>query len=236
MFVTIEIWRETEEELKIFSNEEIGAVPDLETTSISKVGLDHTLLTWLTLFLLRLQCKHYIPDYALECLLKFLYTLFVIIGRSSEVAKNIAEQLPRSMYSLRKYVGVANNFEKFVVCCKCNSIYNMKDCFERPGVSKFQEFSSKSPCNTLLLKTVEVASKKKILYPFKIYCYQSIKDSLQKLFNQPNFDKHCEHWRTRSSIEGTISDIYDGQIWKDFQTVCDKPFLSSLNLAFCLKH
>ena len=36
---------------------------------------DNVLLTWLLLFLLRLQAKHYTPDSAVNCLLKFLYFL-----------------------------------------------------------------------------------------------------------------------------------------------------------------
>ena len=78
---------------------------------------------WLALFLLKLQSKHYIPDSAIECLLKFLHAFFIVIGRFSEPAKGIAEYLPKTIYSLKRYVGVINYFDKFVNCPKCNAIY-----------------------------------------------------------------------------------------------------------------
>ena len=50
----------------------------------------------------------------------------------------------------------------------------------------------RQPCNTLLLKTVELASGKKILYP---YCYMSIEDSLQALLLEPLFVNKCKEWK-----------------------------------------
>ena len=37
----------------------------------------------------------------------------------------------------------------------------------------------------------------------------------------------CESWRDHHSEEGYLSDIVDGQVWKDFQTVDSEPFLSA---------
>ena len=85
------------------------------------------------------------------------------------------------------------------------------------------------------MKTVELTSGKKVLYPHKVYCYQSLKISLERLFRQPNFVDLCEHWRTRDVQDGVLSDVYDGQMWKDSKYVSGKPFLAStLTLAFAL--
>ena len=84
------------------------------------------------------------------------------------------------------------------------------------------------------MKTVELASQKKVLHPFKVYCYQGITPTLIRLFNQTGFYDLCEHWRVRS-IDGKLTDVYDGRIWHEFQSVSGKPFLASpCNLAFCL--
>ena len=111
----------------------------------------------LVLFLLHLQSKHYIPDSAISSMLKFLYTFFTVISRVSQIGKTIAD-----------------SFEHLVVCPECNSVYRLKDCIRRQGVSELcrhQEFHSSRKCGASLLKTVELASGKKILYPIKVYCY-----------------------------------------------------------------
>ena len=192
----------------------------------------------IAIFILRLQSKHYISEAAIECLLKFLHSLFVIIGRFSDIGSAIAQHLPKSVYSLRKFACVTDHFEKLVVCSKCNSVYKMSDCIERRGVSKmceFKEFPRSRKCLFPLLKDVELASKKKILYPFKTYCYQSIKTSLQRLYNQPNFHILCEEWRSRKTMNGALGDVYDGKIWQEFQNISGRSFLvSRFSLAFCL--
>ena len=78
----------------------------------------------------------------------------------------------------------------------------------------------------LLLKSVVVITGKVILHPFKVYCYKSLQDFLQILLNRPNFHADCEKWRTRQIQEGLLKDVYDGLIWKEFQSYEGKPFLS----------
>lgn len=230
---------ETEEELGIDIPDTNGQGDPPEVMSITSLGSSEKALVMLiAIFILRLQSKHYIPEAAIECLLKFLYSLFVIIGRFSDIGRSIAQHMPKSVHCLRKVAGITDHFEKLVVCFKCNSVYKMDDCIERRGVSKvceFREFPCSKKCLFSLLREVELASKKKILYPFKTYCYQNIKTSLQRLYNQPNFHNLCEEWRSRKIKNGNMGDIYDGKIWKEFQNVSGRPFLSSkFNLAFCL--
>lgn len=82
-------------------------------------------------------------------------------------------------------------------------------------------------CDTLLLRTVELASGKIILYPFMTYCYMSLAASLEKLLQRPSFYSWCEEWRTRNYTSGIMNDIYDGKIWQEFQTYEGSPFLSN---------
>ena len=47
-------------------------------------------------------------------------------------------------------------------------------------------------CGTPLLKTVELSSGKKVLRPYKNYCYYGVKKAPQKLL--PEFITLCEKW------------------------------------------
>ena len=138
---------------------------------------------------------------------------------------------------MKKFIGFADSFEHLVVCPECNSVYRLKDCIRRQGVSELcrhQEFHKSRKCGASLLKTVELASGKNILYPIKVYCYQSIINSLKQLFIQPRFYELCEQWRSHPTSD-MLSDIYDGRLWKDFQHANGHPFLASPgNLAFSL--
>ena len=53
----------------------------------------------------------------------------------------------------------------------------------------------------------------------------SIIQSLQQLLQDPIILKKCDHWKSRHTSEGVFSDIYDGNVWKDFLFVNNSPFL-----------
>ena len=62
----------------------------------------------------------------------------------------------------------------------------------------------------------------------KVYCYAGLQNMLQKLLLRPGYVELCEQWRSRvNSTDNKISDIYDAQIWKDFQYIKGKSFLAS---------
>ena len=150
-----------------------------------------------------------------------------ILEKFSDFVNGIATHFPCSLYHLHQQVGFRDSFEKYVVCRKCNRLYQFKDCIDSIGHSKrcsYQAFRGQrrpSPCETLLLKTVKLASGRKILYPLKVYCYQSIQLSLQGFLLQPDFVKLCEQWHFCEN-GNMLCDVYDGQLWKDFQCASDK--------------
>lgn len=107
-----------------------------------------------------------------------------------------AASFPSSLYMLKKYFGLHKDcFQKFVVCPKCNSLYNYDSAYEKVGGRRlswkcsFVEFPNHSQrahrksCNDILLKEVKLQDGKLKLYPKKVYCYNSIIETL-KLFLQ----------------------------------------------------
>lgn len=235
-----EVWEneEAEEELNqdfIIDSECNVEEPEIPSPSPQEEKGENCLVSWLVLFLMRLQSKYYIPDAAIGCLLKFMYAFLVIIGKQSVVIANIVKYFPQSIHCLRKYWDVNIEFERLVVCRKCYSVYDKKYCVEKRGtqvLSKFCKYrdhvSAKKSCDQLLLKTVRLLNGKACLYPFKVYCYQSLVSSIQGLLQRPGFPDLCEHWRARCGTNGDLlRDIYDGRIWNEFQSLEGRPFLKA---------
>ena len=51
-------------------------------------------------------------------------------------------------------------------------------------------------------------------------------NSLQTLLQSNELLSKCEVWRARTVPDGMLSDIYDGQVWKEFQVYQGRAFLS----------
>lgn len=212
--------------------------PDSPLASNTHVQ-ERDLVNWMVIFLLRLQAKFYIPAAALQCLIKFFYVFLSVIGQSSSYVAHMASFFPKSLYELHKQYQLVSKFKKMVVCSKCYSVYDRSECVENIGsLSKSRtcvhRLHKNSPmCNKVLLKTIQLSSGKKLLRPFKIYCYRSLKSSLQKLFQDSTFVSQCDHWRSRT--HDGIGDIYDGRIWKEFINFNGVPFLAnSYSLALAM--
>ena len=204
------------------------------------------LAAWLLHFLFCIQAAFHISDTALSFCIRFFKGFFSVLGRYCKILMEIAECLPCSLYTAK--LGINRpEFRKYVVCSKCHRIYFFSDCIEGPRTSRtskmctFRQFPShpqermQRPCGTVLLKSVELASGAKYLYPRLTYCYLGLKVSLQSLLQRPNFYESCNLWRSRQANEGLLRDVYDGKIWSDFQNYEDQPFLSEPgNLALML--
>ena len=84
------------------------------------------------------------------------------------------------------------------------------------------------------MKCVELTNKRKTLYPFKVYCYNSLITTLKEFLLKPEFFNECKVWKTLHNSE-MLSDVYDGKLWKEFENVNGEPFLrDNLALGFTL--
>ena len=70
-------------------------VPDLPLNQVSQAE-ERDLVVWLLIFMVRLQARHYIPDAALTCMIKFLY-IFSVVRRTSSYVATIASSFPKSL-------------------------------------------------------------------------------------------------------------------------------------------
>ena len=66
----------------------------------------------------------------------------------------------------------------------------------------------RKPCGSKLMKVeYSMDGKRNFLYPFKVYSYRKIKDSLQNLLNRPNFLQLLEKTHLADQRE-KMNDIY----------------------------
>ena len=72
-------------------------------------------------------------------------------------------------------------------------------------------------------------------YPIKTYCYYPLTESLHAILTRPLYLEKCELWRKREIPFNLLGDIYEGQVWKDFQVYKEQPFLSQpYNIALMM--
>ena len=242
-------------DFEIWDDEEASEVSmDLEYTtnydSAWSVDIDNQskpfiMVYWIVLFL-SLWAMHFtINATALENLLHFIKAFFQLCGKSTPLFSSLAFLLPSSIYKLYQIQNTKkDNFIKYVVCPACFSIYHYEDSYEMKHgkkVSKkctFVEFpnhthrSRQNECAHLLLKEVQCKDDTKKLYPYKVYCYRSIENSLKTFLDRPGFVEKCVAWRSRPYIPGYFRDVYDGRIWRQFMEyphVDNTPYLQKRN-------
>ena len=184
-----------------------------------------------------------VSDAGLSVLLVFFYhclKLFQSICGNNVTATWVAE-FPHSLQRARDVViGNYIRIKDYIICPKCHSLYDLKDCIVKIGsISSVKECqyvpfphhpmeSFHQACRTPLLRRITSQSKADHFQPFKVYSYQSLKDSISRLLRRKGFLQKCEQWRNRVSLPDYVADIYDGEVWNSFQD-----FLSQQN-SWCL--
>ena len=90
-------------------------------------------------------------------------------------------------------------------------------------------------CNSPLLQKMR-SSRGYSLRPVRVYPYYPLKMSLEHLVSKPGFLESCEQWRSQASRvpEAFLGDIYDGSVWKDFNSESGLDFLSHAHYSYLL--
>lgn len=197
---------------------------------------------WILIFLFLWAYHCSISETAVETLLSLFSALFDVLGRIFSPLVTLTFSLPKTYHEFKKYLGLEkDNFVKFVVCTSCDSVYTFDECHTQVNGQNItrnctyipfpnhRQIHRRVACNEPLLKKVVLKSGQVHLYPKKVYCYNSIIETLKTFLKRPGFSMKCELWRKRDIPTGFFADIFDGQVWKDWQYVEGQPFLASPN-------
>jgi len=167
----------------------------------------------------------------------FRYFLFALINCAGIVKlKPILEQFPATLYSCKRLIGLeSDQFIKWVICQKCDAIYSHEQSIKtingKTVSAKCKRVlfpnhtirNRRAPCNTNLMKKVTNGSKY-AFHPRKLYCYKSIKTTLELLLKRPGFKELL--FKDITSNTDVKTDIYDGDLWKNFKGVDGNQFFS----------
>lgn len=224
----IEVWEEVD--ISDLDSIFVPGTSRCESNSTQGCSPVHSILLWLVYFLAFLQKKHYIPDTALALLLRFLGIFFFVLSRISPQLLELSQSFPSTLHQMDKLIGSKKDgFIRYAVCSSCFSIYSIESCIAPSGspiLCKKKISVRKPSCNTQLLKRVEIANKKVVFHPIKVYCYKRLQDSLQLLLQRPGFYDDCEEVRNHRRKDNLFRDVFDGNLWNEFKNYKGKPFLS----------
>ena len=172
------------------------------------------------------QSAFRVTGQALQYLFRFLkyFLMLLSVAVNAPLVQKVSEKIPLTIKTAEKMIGLVElGIVEFVVCPKCHSVYEYENCLNngRPKTCFHKKYpnhphpSRRKSCNSPLLKIV---NKRHI--PIMTYPYFPIHKSIQRMALKPNFLSSCEQWRQREPTIPSVllGDIYDGIVWKSFNT------------------
>jgi len=194
-----------------------------------------------------LQLKFRIPDraiyYFLLCVKGLLFTLLSLIP-GNKLLLELHKAFPCTLYGLKKSLHATwkSSVTEYVTCRKCSTLTKLssysllvrRQIHNDIPKCQYIEFpnhpqvSRRQKCNFPLLKQIKTGLKYKLV-SHKAFLYNSIIESIKGLINRPGILQLCNKWMNHKTINGALSDITDGKMWKDFIIYENEPFLDLPN-------
>ena len=169
---------------------------------------------------MKFRLNYNLLNTATETLIKFVKILLKDCGNLNY------ELFSNSLYKAIKSLGLVDQFTSFAACQKCHKLYNRNNVtnIQRQIVMKCShiEFPNSSTkrfkkCEAPLAKQIPlnngISFKPELVYPVA-----SIQQQLHSMFQQPGFEESLRHWSNCPIINNVLSDIYDGQIWRNLKS------------------
>ena len=213
-------------------------------------ALSNPVIRLIVLFLMTWKSIHNLSDSAVGVLFYFLKQLLELLSVMVQCTalKQISDLLPGSLYMARNYLGVTrDDFEMFILCPKCSSSYKPENCVRTLANGKkkgehcsFVEFprhprrTQRRPCGASLFRAVHSKHGELILKAKRVFCYRSVKKTLQEFLKRPGFADKCEEHKKYTRDPNLLGDIYDRRVWKNFRNAEGKPFFDTPNTFGCM--
>lgn len=219
-------------------SDEDSAVTTEQLQTVSSTDNNYIkLINFICMFLLAWQALFRIPDVAAGLVFKFMSILLKKLAlTSTQTLTKVQEFFPDNLKKAHAMQSInTNNFSQLIVCPKCCSTYEQADFTSRQEIAtcsyvrfpRHPHQNMRSKCGEKLMKAVKTAKKNRILVPLKVFCYNSIIDTIKDLVQRPGILDIFSEWKLRKIPEGVMCDIYDGELWKSFLYTADQEELLS---------
>lgn len=209
----VEIWDEEEEELNLFL--------DVTLDSESTPPVKDTIVSLIVVFLLKLQVIGKLSFATVNKLLVFFRVLMKILYEITGHRRldTLYRGIPQTVKTIRRNFLKLPHIKRMVVCPECDfpTSANEETCpYVQFPAHRFRKH--RQPCGAELHKQVKTKSGGIFKYPMRQYVYVSLVERLKYCFDKLEFRNQINDWRTRYTEENVMSDIYDGNIWKSWET------------------
>ena len=155
----------------------------------------------------------------------------------------------KSKYLFTKSTGLHNSFDDdlfttFTWCEKCSSVFESSECVSHDCANPcptqlypdHSQMSMRASCGNALGKLQQKKNAKKgemEFIPNIPYPFASIRQRFAELYQRPSFPEQIEAWRHRARVldnphsdrktDRIWRDVYDGDVWKRFQSYNGEP-------------
>ena len=214
--------------------EEYDPKEDLDSNSNNNEYINNQENRIIQIFLLQLfafKSCFFISDDAIQSILQIVHLLLRQLETKLSISQlsSILSIFPSTLYMARKKIGVNETSSiKYVCCPTCSTNYDPDDCVTFVNGKKESKTCSyvrfpdhpqsrlREKCGTVLMKSFCSANgKTNYLYPKRVYCYQSLTNSIQNLINRIEIRNKLLEGPTKST-DNVMFDTVDGKFWTDF--------------------
>ena len=180
--------------------------------------------SWILIWIFKYQARFRLPDTAINSLIGFLGQLL------KDVDARRFHDFPSSSYKAKQLLQIDKGDNTYVACPKCNKLYNSED-LPLECKCNFVEFPNhpmrkhRESCGTELMKNIPIANGY-TQHPQMVFPMPDLKSQILAMYQRPDFEQNMTKWAHRHVDENMLADIYDGKIWKTFQSEDSDPFFT----------
>ena len=192
---------------------------DVEQFDVSNTTFDYG-ESWIILWILKYQSRFRLPDVAINALIKFFHQVL----QDANYTKY--KEFPSSLHIAKKLLKISK-WLNYAVCKSCHTLYDVTEVITEDDFKcRHIEFpnhpmrTKREPCGAELTKQVPVV-KGYIKRPKLLFPLPDLKTQIVSLYQRPDFEEQITKWTNRHANSGIMTDVYDGEIWKNFPSQMD---------------
>ena len=144
--------------------------------------------------------------------------LFTVLDGGAWGPPKLPGDPPLTTHNIRGALGIdKHDFHEYAICTRCGHLYDVDTLSSRRLRCTWKLRGRFGKCDGEVCTRVVVNGEVRFV-PRWIYAYQSIRQQIASMLQRPGFEDRCELWRKRDVREGQLFDVYDGAIWREFNT------------------